>query len=183
MSLLMPVLLALALSWHRETKPLITLILLPICKQGLDPSWTEVLLDGKRGSCFCLELWILPSVSLWCNMITDHKPLELIFNNPKSKPRAWIEWWALRLQPDKYKIIYKAGKTNVADDMSRHPQQLHKTSITHDVDTSILSPPTQSLKPWHWRKKRLQQQRTAFFSASSTRHQHRPHWSMAQTLW
>lgn len=71
------------------------------------------------------------------NMITDHKPLELIFNNPKSKPTGRIERWALRLQPYKYKVIYKAGKTNSADYMSRHPQQLHKTSITHEVDTEM----------------------------------------------
>ncbi|KAF7687611.1 hypothetical protein HF521_014839, partial [Silurus meridionalis] len=71
------------------------------------------------------------------NMITDHKPLELIFNNPKSKPPARIERWALRLQPYKYKVIYKAGKTNPADYMSHHPQKLHKSTITDDVDTEI----------------------------------------------
>ncbi|GAA6090012.1 uncharacterized protein K02A2.6-like, partial [Tachysurus ichikawai] len=70
-------------------------------------------------------------------MITDHKALELIFNNPKSKPPARIERWALRLQPYKYKVVNKAGKTNPADYMSRHPQKLHKSTITDDVDTEI----------------------------------------------
>ena len=32
-------------------------------------------------------------------IITDHKPLELIFNNPNSKPPSRIERWGLCLQP------------------------------------------------------------------------------------
>lgn len=51
-------------------------------------------------------------------LITDHKPLEVIFG-PKSKPCARIERWVLRLQSYKYKIIYKSGKTNIADPLSR----------------------------------------------------------------
>lgn len=46
--------------------------------------------------------------------ITDHKPLEVIFGT-RSKPCARIERWVLRLQSYKYKIIYKPGKTNIAD--------------------------------------------------------------------
>lgn len=51
-------------------------------------------------------------------LITDHKPLEVIFG-PKSKPCARIERWVLRLQSYKYKVIYKPGKTNIADPLSR----------------------------------------------------------------
>ena len=47
---------------------------------------------------------------------TDHKALEAIFNNPKSKPPARIERWMLRLQ-----VIYKKGTFNEADYLSRHP--------------------------------------------------------------
>ena len=54
-------------------------------------------------------------------IITDHKPLETIFNNPKSKPPARIERWALRLQPYNFTVKYKEGKNNPADYMSRHP--------------------------------------------------------------
>ena len=54
-------------------------------------------------------------------LISDHKPLEWIFNNPKSKPPARIERWSLRLQPYNYTVRYKAGKDNPADYMSRHP--------------------------------------------------------------
>ena len=70
-------------------------------------------------------------------MITDDKPLEFIFNNPKSRPPAMIERWALRLQPYKFKVIHKAGKTNPAEYMSRHPQSVCSSVITDDVDTEM----------------------------------------------
>lgn len=54
-------------------------------------------------------------------MVTDHKPLELIWNNPRSKPPARIERWGLRLQPYNLKIEYRKGTDNPADYMSRHP--------------------------------------------------------------
>ena len=55
-------------------------------------------------------------------LISDHKPLEMIFNNPKSKPPARIERWRLKLQQYSFEVKYKPGKTNAADYMSRHPQ-------------------------------------------------------------
>lgn len=51
-------------------------------------------------------------------LITDHKPLEVIFG-PKSKSCARIERWILRLQSYRYKVIYKPGKANIADPLSR----------------------------------------------------------------
>ncbi|KAJ8346728.1 hypothetical protein SKAU_G00281290 [Synaphobranchus kaupii] len=56
-------------------------------------------------------------------VITDHKPLELNFNSPKSTPPARLERWRLRLQPYSFTVKYKAGKDNPADYMSRHPVQ------------------------------------------------------------
>ena len=53
--------------------------------------------------------------------MTDHKALEAIFDNPKSKPSARIEQWILRLQPYNFRVIYKSGLTNEADYLSRHP--------------------------------------------------------------
>ena len=55
------------------------------------------------------------------SIVSDHKPLELIFNNPSSRLPARIERWGLRLQPYNFKVIYKAGNDNPADYMSRHP--------------------------------------------------------------
>lgn len=46
---------------------------------------------------------------------TDHKPLEVIFSAESRR----IERWVLRLQPYRYEVIYKQGKFNVADPLSR----------------------------------------------------------------
>ncbi|XP_055714982.1 uncharacterized protein K02A2.6-like [Phlebotomus papatasi] len=52
------------------------------------------------------------------DLITDHKALETIFK-PSSKPCARIERWVLRLQSFKYRVLYKNGKMNIADSLSR----------------------------------------------------------------
>ena len=54
-------------------------------------------------------------------LINDHKPLEVIYGNPKSKPSARIERWVLRLQPYQFTVQYKPGVENPADFLSRHP--------------------------------------------------------------
>ena len=50
---------------------------------------------------------------------TDHKPLEYI--SKKTQPPVIIERWGLRLQPYKMNIVYKPGKDNPSDYLSRHP--------------------------------------------------------------
>jgi len=63
------------------------------------------------------------------DVVTDHKALEAIFNNPKSKPPARIERWILRLQPYSFRVIYKSGLTNEADYLSRHPIEVTRKRV------------------------------------------------------
>lgn len=51
-------------------------------------------------------------------LVTDHKALETLFG-AKSKPCARIERWVIRLMSYKFKVIYKPGKINIADPLSR----------------------------------------------------------------
>ena len=54
-------------------------------------------------------------------LITDCKPVELILNNPQSKPPARIERWNLRLQDYDFAVQYVKGPENPSDYLSRHP--------------------------------------------------------------
>lgn len=64
------------------------------------------------------------------DLITDHKPLEVIFG-PKSKPCARIERWVLRMQSYKYKVVYQPGKNNIADPFSRLCKLTLGLDVTH----------------------------------------------------
>ena len=52
------------------------------------------------------------------DLLTDHKPLEVIYG-PKSRPSARIERWVLRLQSFAFKVVYIPGRQNIADVLSR----------------------------------------------------------------
>ena len=68
------------------------------------------------------------------NLKTDHKPLEMIFKNPKSRPPARIERWQLRLQQYDFTVTYRSGEGNPADYLSRHPTSgmPHKRSTAEE---------------------------------------------------
>ena len=51
---------------------------------------------------------------------TDCKPVQLIFDNPKSKPPARIERWNLRLQAYDFEVTHTRGSQNPSDFLSRH---------------------------------------------------------------
>lgn len=69
-------------------------------------------------------------------LITDHKPLEIIFS-PKAKPCARIERWALRLQSYKFNVKYSPGKTSIADPLSRLCKVMaNPTAIFEEVTES-----------------------------------------------
>ena len=53
-------------------------------------------------------------------VITDHKPLVSLFNNPSSKMSARIERWLLELQQYSFTEEYHPDTSNPADSASRH---------------------------------------------------------------
>ena len=69
---------------------------------------------------------------------TDHKPLEAIFS-PRSSPCLRIERWVLRLQAFSYDVIYRKGKSNIADPLSRLSQPADKEVFDADSDVYIRS--------------------------------------------
>lgn len=65
-------------------------------------------------------------------LITDHKPLEVIYG-PRSKPSARIERWLLRLQQFDYEVVYKPGNSNVADSLSRLLESKSESQVKPNV--------------------------------------------------
>ena len=74
-------------------------------------------------------------------LITDHKPLEVIYGNINPKPSARIERWVLRLQPYSFSVVYKPGKDNPAEFLSRHPssESISKHAVMADEYVSLLA--------------------------------------------
>lgn len=70
----------------------------------------------------------------WFDLITDHKALEVIFS-PNSKPCARIERWVLRMQSYKFKVIYRPGKNNIADPLSRLVTTEKPQPVNFDIGT------------------------------------------------
>jgi hypothetical protein len=62
------------------------------------------------------------------SVITDHRPLERLFNDPQSKPPARIKRWLLKVQSYRFNVQYQPGSDNPADFMSRHPLPSSPTS-------------------------------------------------------
>ena len=54
-------------------------------------------------------------------VVTDHKPLEGIMRKVASLPTARLHRKFLRLQPYKMEVVYRPGKMNPTDYLSRHP--------------------------------------------------------------
>ena len=73
---------------------------------------------------------------------TDQKPLECIYGR-KSKTSARIERWVLRLQDFDYKVVYRPGKTNIADTLSRLNKERNpsrdQSGEKHDVVAQIVA--------------------------------------------
>ena len=55
-------------------------------------------------------------------MITDHKPLQAMFNKTASELPLRIEKFIMDFQEHDYVVEYHLGKTNIADYLSRHPE-------------------------------------------------------------
>ena len=53
-------------------------------------------------------------------LFTDCKPIQLIIDNPNSKPPARIERWNLRLQSYDFEAVHTKGSQNPSDFLSRH---------------------------------------------------------------
>ena len=62
------------------------------------------------------------------DVITDHKPVLTLYNNPRRPGPFRVERMRLKLQGFSFKVVYRTGKLNPADYTSRHPLPLSQCS-------------------------------------------------------
>jgi len=79
-------------------------------------------------------------------LITDHRPLEVIFG-PRSKPCLRIERWVLRLQSYDYIVEYRPGKENIADPFSRLCQLSPEEKCFDEVSETWIRQISQISRP------------------------------------
>ena len=60
-------------------------------------------------------------------VVTDHKPLEFIFNNPRHATSIRLQRMTVRMLDYEFKVEYRPGKTNISDYISRHPLPLEQS--------------------------------------------------------
>ena len=60
-------------------------------------------------------------------VVTDHKPLEVIFNNPRHATSIRLQRMTVRMLDYEFKVEYRPGKTNISDYTSRHPLPLEQS--------------------------------------------------------
>ena len=65
-------------------------------------------------------------------LVTDHKPLEVIYSS-KSSPSARVQRWVLRLLPYSFRVKYQQGSRNIADFLSR--VTVEKNEIVHKSES------------------------------------------------
>ena len=76
-------------------------------------------------------VWAIEKLHLYLygghfTLFTDCKPLQMIFDNPKSQPPARIECWNLRLQGYDFTAVHTRGDLNPSDFLSRHCNTQHE---------------------------------------------------------
>ena len=60
-------------------------------------------------------------------VVTDDKPLEVIFNNPRHATSIRLQRMTVRMLDYEFKVEYRPGKTNISDYTSRHPLPLEQS--------------------------------------------------------
>ena len=85
--------------------------------------------------CMKFEMYVIGSTF---TVVTDHQPLVSLFNSPRRPGPFRVERIRLKLQGFIFKTVYKSGKWNPSDYLSRHPEPTNSTNIGDNKDTIQL---------------------------------------------
>ena len=70
-------------------------------------------------------------------VVSDHKPLEVIFNNPRHQTSLRLQRILVRFMDYDFGVKYRPGKDNISDYTSRHPMQSEE-DIEANVEDEVL---------------------------------------------
>ena len=70
-------------------------------------------------------------------VVTDNTVVALVFGDPRSKPKARLENWGLRLQRYEFSIRHRPGKFNMADYLSRNPRDARREDLNEEAEAYI----------------------------------------------
>ena len=71
-------------------------------------------------------------------IITDHRPLCVLFNKCRQELPPRIERFVMDVQGYDYEVVYQPGKNNIADYMSRHPVARTGTSRSSEIEDYVM---------------------------------------------
>ena len=97
-------------------------------------------------------VWAIEGYTYTCTadtspFYTDCRPVQLIFDNVKSKQPASIEWWNIQLQGYDFSVIHTQGVKNPSDFLSQHAYQNEVETRENDRITTTSSSPVLYTKP------------------------------------
>lgn len=137
---------------NKKEKVVITFISRKISK--IEDRYAQVEKEGAAVVWACERLYLYLEFNHF-TLITDNRAIELIMSNPRSNPPLRIKRWALRMMRFDYTIIHKPGASNIADYMSRHPDELEEITNLGEVDDSYINWITNHLVPKSMTKEEL----------------------------
>ena len=101
------------------------------CLSAVERRYSQTEKEALSIVCAC-ERFHVYLYGIRFKVLTDQKPLEVIYSKVQHKPSARIERWVLRLQNNDFTVVYLPGPENIADTLSR--------LIPVELDTSMDLP-------------------------------------------
>ena len=84
---------------------------------------SQIELEALVGDFGCKNFHLFPF-----RIVTDHKPLEVVFNKPTHSTSVRVQRIVDRMMDYDFVVEYRPGKENISDYTSRHPMPLQACS-------------------------------------------------------
>ena len=89
--------------------------------------YSQIELEALAGDFGCKKFHLF-LYGIPFKIVTDHKPLESVFNKPTHTTSIRVQRIVNRMMDYDFVVEYRPGKENISDYTLRHPMPLHKCS-------------------------------------------------------